>query len=475
MIRIKKGLDIPISGSPEDKISDSKKPRAVGLIGSDYHGMKPAMLVKEGDRVKIGQPLFEDKKNPGVVFTSPGGGVIQSINRGARRALQSVVVDIDDKEEDYWLEENRTTPHERDAGELINLSSEEIRKHLVNSGLWTSFRTRPFSKIPPINSNPSCIFVNAMDTNPLSFNPNIVISEENSDFKAGLMVLNAFLYAGNGSFYDKNETKNKIHLCASFDFEDKFPFIGKPLEDISTIHLFSGPHPSGLSGTHMHFISPPSLTNINWHLNYSDVINIGYFFSSGLLPKHKYIALSGPQILRPRIIKTRIGACSDEICAGELKHSENRIISGSVINGREAIGPYAYLGRYHNQICAVEEPNSSDRELFDWALLGSNRFSKLSIFISSIYKNKKFDIKARMYGPDRAILPIGVYEEVFPLKLLITPLLRGLAVGDTQELQSLGVLELDEEDLALCSFVCPSKYDFGYLLRERLTTIEAEG
>ena len=176
MIKIKKGLDIPISGSPEDKISDSKKPRSVGLIGSDYHGMKPAMLVKEGDRVKIGQPLFEDKKNPGVVFTSPGGGVIQSINRGARRALQSVVVDIDDNEEDYWLKESRSALHERDTEELLNLSSEEIRKHLVNYGLWASFRTRPFSKTPPINSKPSCIFVNAMDTNPLAFNPNIVIT-----------------------------------------------------------------------------------------------------------------------------------------------------------------------------------------------------------------------------------------------------------------------------------------------------------
>ena len=225
----------------------------------------------------------------------------------------------------------------------------------------------------------------------------------------------------------------------------------------------------------MHFISPASLNNINWSICYSDVISIGTFFKEGKIPTIKHVCFSGPKIENPRIISTRIGACIDEICAGELSHSENRVVSGSLINGRESIGPYAYIGRYHNQICAIEEPNSSDRELFDWALLGTKRYSKLGIFISSLFKNKKFDIKARMYGPDRAILPVGVYEEVFPLNLLISLLLRELAIGDTEQLQSLGVLELDEEDLALCSFVCPSKYDFGYLLRERLTTIEVEG
>ena len=296
-----------------------------------------------------------------------------------------------------------------------------------------------------------------MDTNPLAMDPEIIINNNADSFKLGLKAI-------------KLLSECPMHLCVkdktNLDFE---------LEENIYSHAFDGPHPSGLTGTHMHFISPASLNNINWSICYSDVISIGTFFKEGKIPTIKHVCFSGPKIENPRIISTRIGACIDEICAGEISHSENRVVSGSLINGRESIGPYAYIGRYHNQICAIEEPNSSDRELFDWALLGTKRYSKLGIFISSLFKNKKFDIKARMYGPDRAILPVGVYEEVFPLNLLISLLLRELAIGDTEQLQSLGVLELDEEDLALCSFVCPSKYDFGYLLRERLTTIEVEG
>jgi len=450
MIKIKKGLNIPISGTPEDKITDFKNPRSVALVGSDYHGLKPAMLVKEGEKVKIGQPLFEDKKNPGVIFTSPGGGIVESINRGKKRALQSVVIDISDNEEEISFSSIKTD-------DLANHTKSSIRENLIESGLWTSFRTRPFSKIPKIDSDPKSIFINCMDTNPLSLDPELIISNNLDNFELGLSAIR--LLSG-----------SPLHLCIKQDSSLTFK-----QEENTHEHIFYGPHPSGLAGTHMHFISPATIDNINWHISYSDVILIGSFFSEGKIPTNKYICLSGPKIENPRIISTRIGACIDEICAGELSQSENRVVSGSLINGREAIGSYAYLGKYHNQICAIEEPNSSDRELFDWALLGRKRFSKLGIFISSLFKNKEFNIKARMYGPDRAILPLGVYEEVFPLNLLITPLLRALAVGDTQELQSLGILELDEEDLALCSFVCPSKYDFSYLLRERLNAIEVEG
>ena len=450
MKKIRNGLDIPISGSPEHKIADFKKPRSVALLGADYHGLKPSMLVKEGDRVKIGQPLFEDKKNNGVLFTSPGGGVIESINRGNKRALQSVVIEIDESEEEESFVNIRTE-------DLSNHNSSTIRENLIKSGLWTSFRTRPFSKIPKIDSDPKSIFINCMDTNPLAMDPEVIINNNTDSFKLGLRVIKLL--------HDcplQVCVKDKTNL----DFE---------LEENIYRHSFYGPHPSGLTGTHMHFISPASLNNINWSICYSDVISIGTFFNEGKIPTAKNICFSGPKFENPRIISTRVGACIDEITAGELSHSENRLVSGSLINGRESIGPYAYLGKYHNQICAIEEPNSSDRELFDWALLGRKRYSKLGIFITSLFKNKKFDIKARMYGPDRAILPVGVYEEVFPLNLLISLLLRELAIGDTEQLQSLGILELDEEDLALCSFVCPSKYDFGYLLRERLTTIEVEG
>jgi Na+-transporting NADH:ubiquinone oxidoreductase subunit A len=450
MIKVKKGLNVPISGTPADSLDASKKVRSVALLGSDYNGMKPTMLVEEGNSVKIGQALFEDKKNPGVIFTSPAGGKIESINRGARRTLQSVVIEIADNEESVDF-----LPYSIEDLEIGN--SAQIKRQLVNSGLWTSFRTRPFSKIPAINSIPANIFITAIDTNPLSANVDLIINLNKDYFKAGLKVI-------------KTLTENNIHLCVGVDFS-------LSLDEDNTIieQVFEGPHPAGLAGTHMHFLSPATLTNINWSINYQDVISFGELFLTGKLPNKKIISLAGPQVLKPRHVETRIGACTDEICAGELTHRDNRIISGSVINGREAIGPYAYLGKYHSQISVVCESSKVDREFMNWLNPGPRKFSQIPLFTSSLFRRKEFKFKTLMNGSDRAIVPIGVYEEVLPLNLLATVLMRYIAVGDTEKIQDLGGLELDEEDLALCSFVCPSKYDFGSLLRSNLNQIEVEG
>ena len=449
MIKVKKGLNVPIVGSPTEDLDTLKNVRSVAIIGSDYHGMRPTMLVEEGDTVKLGQVLFEDKKNPGVIFTSPGAGKIESINRGPRRALQSVVIELG--------EEVSVKFNKYEENQLKTIPSSEIRKNLISSGLWTAFRTRPFSKIPAINSNPSNIFVTAIDTNPLGPNVNKIIEMNESLFNSGLKVIKAL-------------TEQPVHLCVD-------PNFSLDLEKDSQLinHIFSGPHPAGLAGTHMHFISPATLKNVNWTINYQDVIAFGELFLTGELPIDKIVSLAGPQVTNPRLIKTRIGACTDELCAGELTQRDNRVISGSIINGREAVGPFAYLGRYHNQISVVSETNKSDRQFMNWLNPGPRRFSKIPLFISSLFSDKEFKFKTLMNGSDRAIVPIGIYEEVVPLNILPTILLRYIAVGETEKIQSLGGLELDEEDLALCSFVCPSKYDFGSLLRNNLTQIEVEG
>jgi Na+-transporting NADH:ubiquinone oxidoreductase subunit A len=225
----------------------------------------------------------------------------------------------------------------------------------------------------------------------------------------------------------------------------------------------------------MHFISPATLMNVNWSIGYQDVIAFGQLFKTGHLNVERIISLAGPQVTNPAYIKTRLGACTDELTAGELTPRENRIISGSVISGREAIGVYAYLGRYHNQISVVSEPNSKDRDFMNWLTPGPRRFSKIPLFLSSLFPKKIFKFKALMNGSDRPIVPIGIYEEVLPLRVLPTVLLRNVVLMDTEKIQALGGLELDEEDLSLCSFVCPGKYDFGSLLRAGLTKIELEG
>ena len=450
MIKIKKGLNIPINGKPAEEINDSKNSRSVAILGDDYIGMKPTMLVEVGDEVRLGQALFEDKKNPGVIFTSPAGGKIESINRGDRRALQSVVIEIAKDEESLEFKSFS-------ENELAEATSDEVRKQLIDSGMWTSFRTRPYSKIPPIDSSPSNLFISALDTQPLSPNPEKIINLKKDSFDFGLLVLKTLLDC-------------PIHISTA---EDSNLVITED-ENIKK-HTISGPHPAGLVGTQMHFISPASLSNINWSIGYQDLIAIGQLFKTGKINVERIISIAGPQVNNPAYFQTRLGACSDEITAGELTQRENRIISGSVISGREAIGPYAYLGRYHNQISVVAEPNSKDREFMNWLTPGPRKFSKIPLFLSSLFPNKIFKFKALMNGSDRPIVPIGVYEEVLPLNLLPAMLLRNIVLIDTEKIQALGGLELDEEDLSLCSFVCPGKYDFGSLLRAGLTKIEIEG
>ena len=450
MIKIKKGLNIPINGEPTEEINDSKKSRSVAILGDDYIGMKPSMLVEEGDEVRLGQVLFEDKKNPGVLFTSPAGGKIESINRGDRRVLQSVVIEIAKDEKSVEFKSFS-------KNELTDVTPDEVRKQLIASGMWTSFRTRPYSKIPPIDSSPSNLFISALDTQPLSPNPENIINLNKESFDFGLLVLRKLLDC-------------PIHIST---VEDSNLSIS---EDTNVkIHTISGPHPAGLVGTQMHFISPASLSNINWSIGYQDLIAIGKLFETGKINVERIISIAGPQVNSPAYFKTRLGACSDELTAGELTQRENRVISGSVISGREAVGPYAYLGRYHNQISVVAEPNSKDREFMNWLTPGPRKFSKIPLFLSSLFPKKIFKFKALMNGSDRPIVPIGVYEEVLPFNFLPAMLLRNVVLMDTEKIQALGGLELDEEDLSLCSFVCPGKYDFGSLLRAGLTKIEVEG
>ena len=447
MIKIKKGLDLPIAGRPEQTVSDGCAVTEIALLGEEYVGMRPSMKVKEGDTVKKGQVLFEDKKTPGVVFTAPAAGVVAAVNRGEKRVLQSVVIRL---EGDGEIEFDRYT-----GAELAALEGEAVRRNLIRSGLWTAFRTRPFSKIPAVDAEPAAIFVNAMDTNPLAADPVVVIRESAEDFKRGLLVLSRL-------------TERTVHLCKAAGAD-------VPSENAANIavHEFAGPHPAGLSGTHIHFIDPVGLNKTVWTIGYQDVIAIGQLFATGRLNSSRVIALGGSQVNKPRLVRTILGAKVSELCAGELKDGENRVISGSVLNGAVAAGAHDYLGRYHNQISVIEEGRS--KEFLGWIAPQPDKFSVTRTTLGHFLKNKLFKFTTAQNGGDRAMVPIGTYERVMPLDILPTLLLRDLIVGDSDSAQALGCLELDEEDLALCSFVCPGKYEYGPLLRKVLETIEKEG
>lgn len=447
MFKIKRGLDLPISGGAEQTITNGPNVRSVALIGFDYVGMKPTMEVKEGDRVLLGQTLFTDKKTEGVKYTAPATGTVSAINRGEKRALQSVVIDIEASDEQISFKSYAT-----DA--LTSIGRDEVVNQLVDSGLWTSLRTRPFSKVPALDVAPEAIFVTAIDTNPLALNPEIVIAEEQQSFIDGLAVL--------GQLGAQN-----VYCCVGVNSQVSVGNSGASLQ------TFEGPHPAGNAGTHIHLLAPASASRTVLSVNYQDVIAIGKLFTTGKISTDRVVAIVGPSIVKPTIVRTRIGASTEELTAGNTDGQDLRVLSGSVFNGRKANGAYAYLGRYHTQITVL--PEGREREMLHYFSLGSQQHSITRTFISALNRSKLLPFNTSTNGSDRAMVPIGSYEKVMPLDILPTQLLRALLVGDTSVAQQLGCLELDEEDLALCSYVCSGKHEFGPILRDNLTRIEKEG
>jgi len=448
VIKIKRGLDIPMAGEPRQEAPrTSTSTHRVALIGPDYVGMKPTMLVNTGDKVRLGQKLFEDKKNPGVFFTSPGAGTVVGINRGDKRSFLSVEIALSGHAEEAFKSY---------AGrDLTALKRSDVQENLIDSGMWTAFKTRPFSRVPTVNAVPAAIFVPAMDTNPGAPDPELVIGRERPGFNDGLKVLSRL-------------TDGKVFVCtkpASKIFEKRPDFV--------QVEEFSGPHPAGLVGTHIHFLQPVGPNKSVWTIGYQDVIAIGKLFTTGRLFVERVVALAGPQVREPSLLLTRLGAKISEITVGRLTDGPNRVISGSVLAGRKAEGAVDFLGRFHNQISVIEE--GEKREFLGWQAPGLNKFSVKKIYASAAFPWKKFAFNANLNGSHRAMFPIGTYEKVMPLDIISTFFLRALLTNDVEQAIALGALELEEEDLALSTFVCPGKHDYGPLLRNILTQIEKEG
>jgi len=446
MITIKKGLDLPISGAPEQVIQDGPAISEVAVLGEEYVGMRPSMAVKVGDTVKKGQLLFSDKKNVGIKFTAPASGVVQEINRGAKRVLQSVVIAV--------AGEEAISFSKYASAQLATIERCKIVENLVESGAWTALRTRPFSKVPEIHAIPASIFVTAIDTNPLAADAALIINENKQAFIDGLALLSQL-------------TASSVYVC-----KGEYNLPKSPLKNVQE-KCFTGVHPAGLAGTHIHFIDPVSISKQVWSINYQDVIAFGQLFTRGELYVDKVISLAGPAVKKPRLLRTRIGASIAQLTQNELIEGEIRRISGSVLCGTTATAAHAFLGRYHNQVSALVE--GYEKELFGWGVPGGDKFSVAKVFISALNKAKRFAFTTSTGGSKRAMVPIGQYERVMPLDILPTILLRDLIVGDTDGAQTLGCLELDEEDLALCTYVCPGKYDYASILRNNLSKIEKEG
>lgn len=445
---IRKGLSLPIGGQPRQEVSDAPAPRRVALLGEDYPGTRPTMLVREGERVELGQPLFEDKKTPGVQFTSPGGGRIVAVNRGERRAFQSIVVELEAEE--------RRAAFRAAAGDPEGLGREGVRSLLLESGLWTALRARPFGRVANPERPPRSIFVTAVDSHPLSASPEVALSGREERFADGLRALAQLT---DGPVYVCTGPRSSLQLPAGDRFRHE---------------RFSGPHPAGTPGLHIHRLDPVDRNKVVWHLGCQDVAAIGELFATGRLDVTRVVSLAGPGVKDPRLLRTRLGASTDALTEGELREGEQRVISGSVLSGRKAAGEvHGYLGRYHTLVSVL--PEGRRREFLGWLAPGSDRFSVVRAFLSSLTPGKTLPFTTTTHGSRRAIVPIGTYEKVTPMDILPTFLLRALLVRDLERAEELGCLELDEEDVSLMTFVCPGKNEYGPHLRAVLDTLEKEG
>ena len=443
--KITKGLDIPLAGEPKQELSETKLTKKVAVTGPDYVNMKPTLKAQVGDVVKKGQVLFTAKKLEKINFTAPVAGKVTAINRGEKRRFLSLVIERDGNEEVEF--------NSYDKDELNSLTAEKVTEQLLASGFWTFLRTRPFGTLANPDEPPRSIFVNLMDTNPHAPSMSVALEGKTEDLRNGITVLTKL-------------TEGKVNVVKSpnckFQIEEN---------DKIKLYEFEGPHPAGLPGTHIHFIDPVGQNKHVWHIDAQDVAAIGKLFTAGKLDFERVISIAGPEVKNPRLIKTEIGADIDEILQGEIASDDVRIISGSVLSGREAKNELAFLGAYHRQISVLPEPK--ERPFLGWALPFGELFSVKNVLLTS--RKKKLRLTTALNGGRRAIVPIGTYEKVMPLDILPTFLLRMLAVGDVEESEKLGALELIEEDLALCSFVCPAKIDHETNLRNLLNIIQKEG
>ncbi|NQY60862.1 Na(+)-translocating NADH-quinone reductase subunit A [Cognatishimia sp.] len=442
--KLRKGLDVPILGAPSPDIQVAPQSSTVGLLGDDYIGLKPRILVAEGDVVGVGAPILHDKDLPEVNVVSPVAGRVKAINRGARRKLISVEIEVKDG-----------AAEPVDFSKVGDISTAEgLTERLCAAGLWTSFRARPYSKVPSPATRPAAIFVTAMDSEPLAADAAQIIGEAADAFTKGLEAITSL-------------TDGATFLC----FEDGASVPGGDIAGVEAA-AFSGPHPAGLAGTHIHFLHKLDPENPVWTIGYQDVIAIGQLLITGNYVGTRVISLAGPVCANPRLVRTVAGASMLEVAANDLPDMPVRMISGSVLSGRAGEGPSAYLGRYARQITLIEE----DKKQIPMGWIRP-MFAKYAVqpVLGSALSGRKFPLTSNLNGGRRAMVPLGTFEGLMPQDFLPTQLLRAMLVMDTDQAQLLGAMELDEEDLGLVGFACPAKYEYGLALRDCLTKIEKEG
>ncbi len=451
--KLKKGYDIKLSGTAVKLRSPVETPEKYAVQPPDFLGVKPKLLVKEGDKVKIGTPLFIDKQIPEYNFVSPASGEVIEINRGERRAIQEVVVK-DDGEDLYETFETY------DTAKIDGAGRDDLIKMMMQGGVWPYLRQRPFSKIADPKAMPRDIFITGMDTAPLATDIGIVMDNQDEFFKLGTRVLKAL-------------TEGKVYLSIDGQ-KDQMPKAFEGLDDVE-IHQFIGPHPAGNVSVHIAHIKPLNVGEVVWFAHAQDVAAIGKFFKYGRFPVERVVSVAGSSI-KPdsrKYFDTRVGVpVHSLIKENELLDHSVRYISGDVLSGRK-IFENGYIGFYSNLLTVI--PENNQRDLFGWLTPGLKAESFSRTFLSKYIPSEEYVKDTRIHGGKRAFFQTGDYEKMLPLDIYPVHLVKAIMAGEIEDMIGLGLLELAVEDFALCTYICPSKIDFGYWIHQGLSTLEQEG
>ncbi len=446
IIKVRKGLDIRIAGIAEKILQKAQPSRLYAVKPTDFHGIqRPKLLVKSGQEVKAGTPLFFDKKQPDVMFTAPVSGEVKAVNRGERRKILEVVIEAAGTVayEDF----GKSSPEE--------CSEEEIRERLLKSGIWPSIIQRPYAVVANPEYRPRDIYVSCFDTAPLAPDLDFAVKGEGEDFDTGVRVL-------------RKLTGGNVHLGLNADYPPSNVFT--EVRDVVR-HYFHGPHPAGNPGIQIHHTVPVNKGERVWHIHPQDVIIMGRLFRKGVYDPTRVIALTGSGIKKRIYYRLIKGACVDRLVDGNVIPGDLRYISGNVLTGRK-ISKKGYLGYYDSQVSVIPEGNK--HEFLGWLNPGFNKYSNSRSFLSWLQPDRAFDIDTNLKGGQRAFIMTGWYEKVLPMDILPMQLLKAIIIGDIDQMEKLGIYEVAEEDFALCEFVCPSKTEIQTLIRKGIDMMISE-
>ncbi len=435
--RIKKGFDIRLAGKAGKVLKGEVASVLYGVKPTDFPGLIPGLGIKIGDSVKAGTVLFFDKKRPEIRFCSPVSGTVKEINRGEQRKILDVVI-----------ERGGNLFEDFGRADVTRLGREEIINKLLQSGLWPAIRQRPYHVIADPSRKPKSIFISGFDTAPLAPDLNFIMDNSSTHlFYTGLKALGKL-------------TEGKVHLGLSGNEQPSEVLKNAPSVEIS---YFSGPHPAGNVGVHIHHIDPLNKGEVIWFVNLQDVITIGCLFEEGIYRPERVVALAGPAVTEPAYFKVLSGISIKSVTENKVEDGDLRYISGNVLTGANA-GPDGYLGFYDSLITVL--PEGRYHEFFGWALPGLNKFSFSRTFLSSLFRKKEYRLNTNIHGGKRAFVMTGLYEKVLPMDILPMQLLKAILAEDIDAMENLGIYEVAEEDFALCEFVCPSKIEIQSIIRQ---------